>query len=145
MAARAGSSGGQQTGTSRQWGCTMSPGRQKSAHLALQLWGSPGAAEDGGSLALQHALQGSTLRPARSHQQHRLPTCATQGKSFSRPQRRAQAPAAMRTSPQATHRCSTAEGAAEGLTGTAPCAHSSCASTGSSSGARAVTPTTGLK
>lgn len=75
----------QLAGVSRQWGCRMSPGRQKSTHLTPQLWGFPVAAEDGGSLALQHALQGSTLCPTHSHQQHFLPTCATQGKAFRHP------------------------------------------------------------
>lgn len=89
--------------------------RQQSTHLTLQLWGFPVAAEDGGSLVLQHALQGSTLRPAHSHQQHLLPTCATQGKSFSHPQCRAQAAAAAWSSPQATHGWGTAKGAAKGL------------------------------
>lgn len=77
----------------------MSPGRQKSTHLTLQLRGFPVAAEDGGSLALQHTLQGSTLCPTHSHQQHLLPTCATQGKAFRHPQHRAQAPAAAWSSP----------------------------------------------
>lgn len=60
------------------------PGKQKIAHLGLQLRGFPPAAQGHRSLPLQHALQGGTHRPAGSHQQHRLPTCVTPGKSFSR-------------------------------------------------------------
>lgn len=126
----------------------MSPGRQRSTHLTLQLRGFAVAAEDGSSLALQHALQGSTLCPTHSHQQHLLPTCATQGKTFSRPQRRARAPAAAWSSPQATHGCRTAEGAAKGLrTGQCcvPAQPQQLCQQGSSPAARAGTPTTGPK
>lgn len=126
----------------------MRPGRQKSTHLTLQLWGFPVAAEHGGPVALQHALQGSSLCPARSHQQHLLPTCVTQGTALSHPQHRAPAPAAARSSPQATQGCSTAEGAAKGLrTGQCPVPAQAqqLGSTAGTSEAHAVTATTGLK
>lgn len=76
-----------QTGDRAAWTVVMQDGpcRQKSAHLSLQLRGSPLAAHGHCSFSLQHVLQGGTHRPADSHQQHRLSTCATQGKWFSLP------------------------------------------------------------
>lgn len=100
-------------------------------------------------------LPGAAARSAGQHPlPHALPPAAPSShlcdtrEGIQTPQSRTQAPAAAWSSPQATHGCSTAAGAAKGLRTEqchVPAQPQQLCQQGSSSGARAVTPTTGLK